>query len=168
MNRLRHRDLHFSYPLGGQSVMAVITPGSVAAWLPCNANRKANGAQEKETPPEAGQPFDATALFAAVESDDIGALRELLDVAVDLDPQDDKGRTPLMIAAIRGHRASYHMLLEAGASLQVTDHKGVPAITYVKAFGAMTHEHVRIMRAAMLKSIAMGFARRAREEKKSD
>lgn len=107
----------------------------------------------------------SAALFAAVEADDLVSLQQLIDQDRFSDVRDEKGRTPLMIAAVRGHRAVYHLLLTSGASLDTVDGEGVPAIVYVRSFGAMTHEHIRIMRASMLRSIALGFAKSQRAKK---
>lgn len=103
-------------------------------------------------------------LFQAIEADDVAALERLISADHFVDVRDEKGRTPLMIAAVRGHHATYRTLLNAGASLDVLDAAGVSAIEYVNAFGAMTHEHIRIMKATMMKSFMLGFARSKKRE----
>lgn len=98
-------------------------------------------------------------MFSAVENDDTGTIAALLAVKVVVDCRDEKGRTPLMMAAIRGHHASYNLLLSSGASLDTYDAAGVPVIDYVHSFGSMSPEKMRVFHAIMLKSLAMGFAR---------
>lgn len=60
-------------------------------------------------------------LIAAVEREDLEQVRALLAQGVEIDGQDDGGRTPLFIAVQKNHLPMVRLLLEAGASPNVRD-----------------------------------------------
>lgn len=52
------------------------------------------------------------------------AVMALLDKGADVDPKDMTGRTPLLLAAKKGHEAVINVLLEKGADINSTDTAG--------------------------------------------
>jgi RNA polymerase primary sigma factor len=73
-----------------------------------------------------------TAVSAGVES----AVRVHIARGDDLEWRDERGFTPLMIAASRNKAAICGMLIDAGVTLEATDHFGRDALAIATAFGA--------------------------------
>jgi len=67
-------------------------------------------------------------LFDAARRGDVAYLRELLATGVDVNTQDAKGFTPLIIAAYDDHLEATKLLLEAGADVNVQDRAGNTAL----------------------------------------
>lgn len=66
----------------------------------------------------------ATALHLAAYFGLAELVADMLEMAHDIDAQDSLGNTALMYAAAEGHGAIMVRLLEAGASINITDHNG--------------------------------------------
>jgi ankyrin repeat protein len=92
-------------------------------------------------------------LFRAIEDSDVTTLRACLAAGVSVESRDEEGRTPLMLAALRGHETCYDELRGAGASLTARDRQGVQALVYVQNFGALPRKKVLALRASMLRSL---------------
>lgn len=61
----------------------------------------------------------------------------LLDAGIDLEAQDDTGRTALHWAAKGGHANTVGLLLERGARVNVSDRWGRTALMYAAAHGSL-------------------------------
>ena len=59
----------------------------------------------------------------------------LLDAGCDINAADNKGRTPLMYAAIFERPAAVNLLLKRGANINVKDHDGLSALDWAKKSG---------------------------------
>lgn len=60
-------------------------------------------------------------LFTAIKKDDTLQLKQLINSGVKLEERDDKGRTPLMIAAYENKIAAARILIDAGADVNAQD-----------------------------------------------
>lgn len=79
-------------------------------------------------PPFSSKPLNRL-LKMAVLAGDQAAVRLYIRRGDDINSTDDKGRTPLILAASRGHVEICRLLLEAGADPHVTDGEGHDAIS---------------------------------------
>lgn len=84
------------------------------------------------------------AVVASVES----AIRIHIDRGDDLNARDDKGQTPLMLAAARNKASICKLLLEAGADADLLDPVGRSALNIAQAAGAT--EAARVIEAACM------------------
>jgi RNA polymerase primary sigma factor len=78
-------------------------------------------------------------LKLAIVSGAQDSLRLQIARGADINATDDKGRSPLILAAARGHLAMCSALLDAGAQRDTRDFSGLDAFEYARAAG---HEHV--------------------------
>jgi RNA polymerase primary sigma factor len=78
------------------------------------------------------------AVLAGVET----AVRLHIQRGDDLDARDDKGFTPLMLAATKGRAGVCKLLVEAGAGLGLTDSSGRDALALAREAGAQAAEAV--------------------------
>jgi ankyrin repeat protein len=67
-------------------------------------------------------------LFAAARTNDVNMTKSLLESNVDVNQQDDKGYTPLMLATYDDNFEVATLLLKQGAKTEVTDHSGRTAL----------------------------------------
>lgn len=79
--------------------------------------------------------------FDAARRGDQAMLKEFVEAGFDLDVQDAKGYTALILAAYHGHGGAVEQLLEAGADPCVQDARGNTAL-----MGAIFKGEVRIAR----------------------
>lgn len=73
---------------------------------------------------ETGGTFDKTKLHDAAETDDVDAVRRLLDQGASCGARDCFGETPLHYAAENGHYEIVKLLVASGADMNVFDKKG--------------------------------------------
>lgn len=83
----------------------------------------------------------ATLLHMACRYGGSGIVEDLLNIkGIAIDPRDNKGRTPLMLACkksvITNDRKLFNLLFSKGASLKIKDHKGLTALDH-----AIKNEH---------------------------
>jgi len=79
--------------------------------------------------------YEWTALMIACYSAHAGAVEALLSAGADVRYIDEKGITPLMLAAFRrspGSVKTIQLLIDAGADINARDNKGKTALTYAK------------------------------------
>jgi ankyrin repeat protein len=77
-------------------------------------------------------------LHLAAHSGQLKALRELLARhKAGLDERDERGRTPLMLAAVRGHAQCVEALVSAGAAKELTCMRGATAIIWASQGGSV-------------------------------
>jgi ankyrin repeat protein len=69
-------------------------------------------------------PSQDSKLISNVESEDVSGVRQALHAGVNADAPDQSGRTPLMIAALKGNREIVTILLDAGANPNASDSVG--------------------------------------------
>ncbi|MDE5064435.1 MULTISPECIES: ankyrin repeat domain-containing protein [Wolbachia] len=62
--------------------------------------------------------------FKAVERGDIDAVNRLISEGADVKVENDKGETPLHIAAVWGHKEVVEALLDKGANVNAEDEEG--------------------------------------------
>lgn len=62
-------------------------------------------------------------LFEAVANNDVPTVQTVAKNGVNINAQDSRGRTPLLVAVERHHLDSAKVLLEAGADVNIQDHK---------------------------------------------
>ncbi|WP_224240345.1 ankyrin repeat domain-containing protein [Hyalangium gracile] len=74
-------------------------------------------------------------LFDAVMAGDVARVEELLAAGEDPNPLGERGRTPLMVAAERGHEEVVRVLLDGGAEPMLTDDAGETALLMAAAHG---------------------------------
>ena len=82
------------------------------------------------------------ALLAGAKDSVVFQLRR----GADINGTDDRGRTPLMLAASRGHVELCRLLIEAGADLALVDAEGLDALQIATNKGS--HELVEIVKCA--------------------
>src|SRR5205085_2027523 len=79
--------------------------------------------------PKIPQALQATpgSIYSAIRNDDLGALEALMKLSAgkNVEQLDDRGRTPLMVAASIGSLASVKLLLSAGANANAADTFGI-------------------------------------------
>ncbi|CAK1354609.1 Ankyrin-1 [Cercospora beticola] len=93
------------------------------------ADQKADIKEESQSPAHTAEPFNADALFNAVNTNDFETLFELLSLGADPSATfGDLRRTPLHIAAHLNHVQSLAVLLKNGAELSTEDAKGDTAL----------------------------------------
>lgn len=96
---------------------------------------------------------DATReLFMAVDLNRGDLIVELIARLMTPDVRDSHGRTPLMVAALRGHREAYETLRASGASLKAIDVRGVSVMDYVKIFGSVPVGTVNVLKSSISKA----------------
>ncbi len=66
--------------------------------------------------------------FKAVERGDIDAVNRLISEGADVKVENDKGETPLHIAAVWGHKEVVEALLDKGANVNAEDEEGNPPL----------------------------------------
>lgn len=69
-------------------------------------------------------------LREAALNGDISSIRQLTDAGVDINLNDEEGRTPLMFAAFNGHHEIVALLLEKGAFVDMHDSFNRTALLY--------------------------------------
>jgi hypothetical protein len=116
----------------------------------------------------ARQAFLAKSIFSAVEFNDAADLAKLLTEIAHPDIRDYLQRTPLMIAALRGHSECYLLLKHAGADLDAYDNRGVRAINYLKAYGSVTAQDILERRATIIRTIVTGTVAALQSKEKKD
>ncbi len=85
-------------------------------------------------------------LFVAVEAKDFDAVRELLEESVDINAQDEQGRTAVMIATYANDVDMVKLLVDAGAIVDIQDDMLNNPFLYAGAEGYM--DILRLMIAA--------------------
>ena len=85
---------------------------------------KERGEVERESLSMAGYEVTQEAFFRAAESDDLGAMKTMLESGIALDSKDIKGRTALHAAAGSGAMQSVNFMLDRKMSVDVTDSDG--------------------------------------------
>lgn len=79
-----------------------------------------------------------TALHIASESGDLGMLEILLQArVVELDARNDRGETPLFIAAQSSNEDCVLALVRRGADVNAQDENGIPALHLASAYGSV-------------------------------
>ena len=68
-----------------------------------------------------GGPDATTALHEAVDKNHADVVQVLIDAGADIEKRDSVGRTPLILACVRGCLDAVKVLVQAGAELRVTD-----------------------------------------------
>lgn len=80
-------------------------------------------------------------LFQSIEKNDIQSLRELLTQKIDVHQRNDKGDTPLMLAAKNGNTEIFRCLLENHAEINAVNNTGASALIF-----ATFYKHSEIIR----------------------
>lgn len=70
----------------------------------------------------------APSLFAAARSNDVTTTKHLIDAKADINQQDEKGYTPLILATYNDNYAVAALLLMNGANTETKDHSGRTAL----------------------------------------
>jgi ankyrin repeat protein len=84
----------------------------------------------------AGVPALAQDIHAAAEAGDIARVTEILTSTPDqVSAKNERGLTPLHLAARRGHSEVVQLLLDRGADLEETDDRGFTALLYAASSG---------------------------------
>jgi ankyrin repeat protein len=86
------------------------------------------GCQRSPTIVTKNLPSPDSKLISIVGSEDVSGVRQALQAGVNADAQDQSGRTPLMIAALKGNREIVTLLLDAGANPNAGDNVGETAL----------------------------------------
>jgi hypothetical protein len=68
-----------------------------------------------------------TVLHKLVKNGELASLKDLIDLAEDLDVQDNEGMTPLMLAASTSYESAVKLLVDGGANLELKNLKGETA-----------------------------------------
>lgn len=76
-------------------------------------------------------------LFEAVETKDLDAVRGLLKESIDINAQDEQGRTAIMIATYANDAAMVKLLVDAGANVDIQDDMLNNPFLYAGAEGYM-------------------------------
>ena len=102
--------LHYAVD-GNTAVMPLLVERGVKLYQEC----KSGGFE-----PDSGTPF-----FVAVQNEQLGAMRKLVELGVDIDWQDSKGRTALACeAAKKKCTRAFTTLLKMGANTELRTHNG--------------------------------------------
>ncbi len=75
-----------------------------------------------------GVPHDDTALWRAVEAENLKGVEFLLSRKACVDPQNDSGQMPLLVAALKGNPAIVAVLIQAKADVNKADTLGITAL----------------------------------------
>lgn len=102
----------------------------------------------------------ATALFAAVRTNDPNKITAALRSGANINGTDAHGRTAIIVACMYGHEKAFGILLRGGASLDVRDSMGRDANDYLAAWRERRSETARMLKAAILRTIIIGVAMR--------
>lgn len=73
-------------------------------------------------------PEGIKALVHAVERENLGAVRQLLRMNIDINVVDDSGLTPLMVAAVKGQLVMVGLMLKQGADPAMVGREGLTAL----------------------------------------
>lgn len=76
-------------------------------------------------------------LLAAAATGDTATVRQLLVAGVDINAQDESGRTPVMAATHANHPETVHALIEAGADIDIQDNRLDNPFLYAGAEGLL-------------------------------
>lgn len=84
----------------------------------------------KTTANNSFQPIKGSPLIDAVATNDLTALRHLIDSGANVNERSGMNSTPLILAAIKGHFTALQMLAEAGADINAVDNYKQSALHY--------------------------------------
>ena len=106
-----HNALHCAAGEGNTAVMPLLVERGANLYQECEEN----GIYEDH-----GTPF-----FVAVQNEQLGAMRKLVELGVDIDWQDSKGRTALACEAVKKKcTRAFTTLLKMGANTELRTHNG--------------------------------------------
>lgn len=95
------------------------------------------GPQGESTSAQGDVPASLEArLFRACVEGDVTAARQALDLGANINARDEVGRTPAMIACLKGHRETLKALMCAGFDMGALDRQGRDISHYLNVFGS--------------------------------
>jgi ankyrin repeat protein len=81
-------------------------------------------------------------LFDAIDDGSEAQLRGALAKGANINAQDSEGRTPAMMAILRGHRHCLGILMEQGINHSAIDSRGRTVFDYFHKFGSLSAERL--------------------------
>lgn len=109
-----------------RSFIATIAVGLLLFAGCGNSDQKKKDASGNQAnlPGKVADKITTQRLLGASLEGDIAVAKKAVEQGVDIDIQDQSGRTPLMLAAYNGHSDMIRYLLEKGADLSESDNQG--------------------------------------------
>jgi Ankyrin repeats (many copies) len=81
-------------------------------------------------------------LFEAIDEGSEAALRSALSNGANINAHDSEGRTPAMMAILRGQRHCLGILMDQGINHSATDSRGRTVFDYFPKFGSLSQERL--------------------------
>lgn len=83
---------------------------------------------------------------------------QILDAGADINARGERGTTPVMVAALYGHKDMLNELMKRGADRMARDNDSIPVDQYIDSFGAFSIDVRAQLMASISKSLLMGIA----------
>lgn len=123
-----------------QDFISMRAPSDDTPWARIEANTKRDIESK-------GYPCSAEGFLKAAGAGDIGAVRLFLNGKINVDTCDERGWTPLIIAAFNGREELAQLLIECGAHVSIKDKGG-----YTPLHWAAFKGHVGIIKQLIIKN----------------